>query len=411
MRVWYYGNYYTERQRRERGLLARNVAGVNRMRRVARALRAVGVAVQIISPGTCARCQFSPRIVHAGFCEESDGLDVTALPALGIPWLSSVFELIFVAAWFVRRGICAPPDAMLLYNFSPSCVVFALLARLRGITVISQIEDVSVPRLSDWQTGSETRPIQQLIFYPCMKAVVWLAHGVVVPTGQFKAIVPSGKRCEVVTGCMEDHELRSVPAWPLDDNRPLEVLFLGKYETEHGLDLVVDTLHRLRERPELAKRFRFHCCGTDRFPKELVDLARDNGRSPEVRLHGFLSRQQYESLLDQVHVGLVLQRGQGRYGNYKTPSKGYELMAAGKLVVATDVGDFASLAPSFLVCLREESATALVEVLAAICADSPRYEQIACAARAFSATQFRLDAVGNVLVRFFESVAGKAPEA
>jgi glycosyltransferase involved in cell wall biosynthesis len=313
-------------------------------------------------------------------------------------------EPLFAAIWFCRHALFRPPDLALIYCFHASCVVFALLARLRGIAVVSQIEDVSLPALSDWRRGSETRPVQQLLAYPLMRAVLWLAHGVMVPTRRFKVVLPPAKPCLVVTGCVERREFRTAACWPGESNGRLEVLFLGKYEAEHGLLLLVETLQLLRRMSKLGNQLAFHCCGTDRFPEALAALAAQEGEVPRVHLHGYLTQTEYEQLLGRVHVGLVLQRSQGRHSRFKTPSKGYELMAAGLLVISTDVGDFADLAPKYLLQLGDERPEALVALLGDVCNDRRQYESVARAGQAFASTTFDAHSVGRAIVAFVEAL-------
>jgi len=176
-------------------------------------------------------------------------------------------------------------------------------------------------------------------------------------------------------------------------------LFVGGYEIEHGLDVFVGALKLLRSDELLGRRFSIDCCGTRNYPSDLRALSGSEGK-PEIRLHGFLSDEEYRNLLAESAVALVLQKGEGRHAYFKSPSKAYEFLAAGKLVIATNIGDLASLAGTCLVLLQHESAEELVRILEEIAEDPVKYGKIATAARDFSLRESSYAAVGLKLIAF-----------
>lgn len=394
MKVLYFCHYFTDRQRLERGFTARNTAGVNRMRRIAGALKAAGIELHLASPAITARCR-PTRLLHPSFTENADGLSVTALPAVGIPFLSVLCEPFLGSLWFLVNAWKSRPTALLVFDFPPSFVAIAAIARLMGIRVVEQIEDVSVPKVRDWSRASETRPVQQLVAFFCMKALIWLSTECLVPTSRFKQLIPPSKRSIVITGCVENTELSPAGQWPneFSPNNPLKILFLGKYEVEHGLALMTRTITLLRAGTDGSNRLAFYFCGTGNFPQECRALAKQDGH-PVVNLCGFLSRQQYESLLKEVHVALVLQRSDGRHRDYKTPSKGYELLASGRLLIVTDVGDFATLAPDSALLLKSETPETLAALLLEIADQPAKHAEIAQNGARLAAKEFAAESVG-----------------
>lgn len=68
---------------------------------------------------------------------------------------------------------------------------------------------------------------------------------------------------------------------------------------------------------------------------------------------GFVNDEKYNQLLDEADICLVLQNPEGRYSEFKTPSKFYEYIASGKCVISSYSGDYSNL-PSdlFLSCER-----------------------------------------------------------
>jgi glycosyltransferase involved in cell wall biosynthesis len=234
-----------------------------------------------------------------------------------------------------------------------------------------------------------------------MKTVAGLSSGLIVPSKRFQFFLPERKPCLVLRGCVTDSE------WgkdhPIRLQAPIRVLFAGRYLTDDGLDLLIAAIKLLRSEKQFAEHFVFDCCGTKDYPNELRSLSTAK-EDPVIRLHGLLSDDEYQSLLAETAVALVLQMVQGRHANLRSPSKAYEFLAAGKLVITTDVGDFASHDGEHLIMLQHESAEELVRILVDITENPMKYEKIALAARAFSRTESSSMAVGKKLIVFLTQV-------
>ncbi|MGO9317694.1 MAG: glycosyltransferase [Terracidiphilus sp.] len=332
-------------------------------------------------------------------CE--DGIDVSVAPAVVVPLFGAMLELLLFPLWtllLLRRGRY---DGVVFYNYSFSFVLIALLLRMLGIPFVAQVEDIAIPARFDGKVGIETQPVQQLVRRFCMKMVTGLSSGLMVPSERFRSFLPKNKPCLVVPGCVansewgEDHPVRL--------RAPIRVLFVGPYQTEHGVDLLISTLKLLRSGGPAGAHYAFDCCGTQSYPAELHSLSVAEG-SPEIRLHGLLSDAEYRSLLADTAVALVLQKKQGRLANYRSPSKAYEFLAAGKLVIATDVGDLTSLSGKNLIMLQHESAEEMVEIFGEIAKNPLKFEKIAQTARNYSRREWSYRAVGKKLIAFLTQV-------
>jgi glycosyltransferase involved in cell wall biosynthesis len=402
-RVLYLSYFYPLEVVKSRGLPTRNIAAYNRTKRVVGALASAGRSVHVVSPGICARCGFSPKLFHGSYRTIEGGIDVIAAPALVVPFIGATVDTLLFPLWtllLIRRFRF---DGAMIYNYSPSFVLVALLLRMLGIPFVAQIEDIAVPARSDWRTAGETRPIQQLLLWLCMKMVVGMSTGFMVPSRRFQSFLPREKPCLIVPGCVGSAELAEYHRARL--RAPIRVLFVGRYEAEHGVDLLIATLRLLRSQVSVAAHFTFDCCGTDNYPVELRALSA-SGDNPTIRLHGLLSDHEYRDLLAETAVALVLQKGQGRQAYLQSPSKTYEFLAAGKLVIATDVGDLECLSGTQLIMLQKETAEEMVSILAEIVESPEKYEIIAQAARDFSLRESSSEAVGEKLTAFLSSAFG-----
>lgn len=398
--VLYIGPYYLPEITMSRGLPTRNIAAFNRMKRFAEALSQNGVAVRIASPGITMRCAFYKRIFHKKHEYNEGDIAVTTIPGLGVPFLSIVMEPIFLLTWCFHHILKHRPHCVLVYNFSPSFLILTLAMRIFGVHIIAQIEDVSVPKVSDWKNSSETRPMQQIVYGFCMRAILALSSGAVIPTSRFKQIIPPKKPYLVVTGCMPFMERQKHAAFPPGTKEMINILFAGKYEKEHGVDLLIDFITKVHQKPSLAEKIQFHCCGANNYPDKLKQLSIQCLNSPAIHLHGFLSDGEYQDLLAHAHIVLALQSSRGRHTIFKTPSKAYEFLAFGKIVIATDVGDLKELAPDKLICLKEETADEILYVLIDVLDNYGKYNSLVQGALDYSRLEFSYQNVGLKLKKF-----------
>jgi glycosyltransferase involved in cell wall biosynthesis len=151
------------------------------------------------------------------------------------------------------------------------------------------------------------------------------------------------------------------------ERRPLRVLFSGKLESEHGYDLLLGAIREILADPDPAHPIEFHICGT---PNRNSKTFQPPPVHSSVNYHGFLSDARYQEILKHADVGLALQKPSGLFSETRTPSKAYELLASGKLVIAMRVGDLDELYPDCAVCLESESSSELAALLRNI-ANSP----------------------------------------
>jgi glycosyltransferase involved in cell wall biosynthesis len=396
-RILYLSYFYPQDVVKSRRLPTRNIAGNNRMKRITGALARAGHRVHIVSPGICAQCGFTFKLFQGTYTACDDDIDVTVAPAVVIPIVGAILEIFLFPLWMLlllRRGRY---DGAIFYNYSLSFVLVAIILRTLGIPFVAQVEDVAVPARSDWRVGGETRPVQQLILWLCMKMVASLSAGLMVPSQRFRPYLPKNKPCLVIPGCVADSE------WgenrPVELRTPIRVLFVGPYQIEHGVDLFLAALKLLRSGGQAGAHYAFDCCGTQSYPAELQSLTAAEG-TPPIQLHGLLSDGEYRNLLAEAAVALVLQKGQGRHATLKSPSKAYEFLAAGKLVITTDVGDLASHAGDHLIMLKNESAEELVGIFEKIAENPQKFEKIALAARDFSRREWSYEAVGKNMSAF-----------
>lgn len=399
-RVLYLGSFLDEAIVAERGLRSHNAAGSNRMQRLSQALRRAGFRPILLSPATSLRAvRKGGPWLHPARVRRRGGMAVVHAPALNVIGLNMLTAPFFQLA-VMRRIRRRPLKGGIVYNFSPGLVLLtAWLAMTSGLRIVNNVEDVSVPVLSDWSRGSEARPVQQLVFWLCMHLVARMSDAYLVPTRRFLSYLPRKTSVEVVTGCIDiPSQADDVPAPP-----PLRVLYAGKVEREHGIVQFVEALEML-DRTGAATRLRADISGagpmSDWVAGRLATL-----RSLPVTQHGFVSRAEYAELLGAAHVCVVLQDPDGRYADFKTPSKIYEFLGHGKAVITTPVGDVGELPRDALVLLGDLSAKEIAAHLDRLATGPERVAELQHNAGTHAVEAFSYETVGRRLGRLLTGVA------
>lgn len=344
--IVYLGQYISEKIRESRGLPTLNAAGSNRMLRIAEAIQSVQQRCVILTPGITGRIRWKGKLFHKSALTRSGTIPICFAPALGVPFLSAVWApvatLITLFVLKKRHGL----KGVVVYNYRSVEFLVAFISRyLFKVPVLLDFEDVSMPRWEDWRVGAAASAFQQLRFWPLMKATICVCNAVFVPTRKFLHVVPQKKMFEVISGCMRvcksGEDALPKKSERISDINPLVLLFSGKIEFEHGVDVLAEAIHLLDQEPNGA-HYEFHVCGggpeLNWLKKELESL-----RKVRAYIHGFVSNQEFSERFQSAEVCIVLQKPQGRNAYYKTPSKGYEALCAGKALLVSDIGDFSEL--------------------------------------------------------------------
>ena len=401
--ILYIGNYLDETIVKQRGLPSRNPAGSNRMRRIAEAIKAQGQSIALISPAVSLRISWQGKIWHSHSIRRAGKVPVLFCKAIGVPVLSTLLEPIFLLLILQDFASQRRIEGVILYNYNPALVLIAFLVRLFWkVPLINNIEDISQPKFIDWLPQTEIRPIQELVFFICMTIIIRLCQGIIIPTNKFATVIPPRIPYLIISGCMSMESCRSKNKLDKIDNCPIELLFAGKIAFEHGIQNLLYTLSIVCENDNLAKKFRVNICGNGEKAQWTIDYL-SRLTKLDVRYHGFVSDIEYQKLLSKADVCIALQNPEGRYSCYKTPSKVYEYLGSGKMVIATDVGDL-SLLPSEVISLcNPNNHNSLYQELVNIAHEPELPLKRGLAAYKYAREYFAYSVVGKKLIKFILS--------
>jgi len=395
----YVGTFFDEAIVQERGLPSRNAAGSNRMVRLSEALRSSGVRVLMLSPGISMRVRWTGHLAMPYRLRRMGQVPVLFSAALGLPVFGMLCE-----GWSLIATLCSLARrrelrAVMIYDFPPSFLLLALFLRIfmRRVPIIHNIEDVSEFRWSDWRPKSQVRPFRQLLASISMNIIVRLAAGVLVPTQRFFSAIPVGKARLVISGCMPD--VRVEKKKRDTTNTRLRVLYSGSIELAHGIGKLVGALGIIDKDPAMAEKFSVDICGSG-IDAAWVQEQIAKLQNVLVNYHGFVSDQNYRQLLLEADICLSLQDPHGRYGETNTPSKVYEYIGNGKLIIATNVGDIAQIPDNVLTLCDPLTEDNLVRILGDIAGAPERIATQGAAAANYAREHFSYAVTGRQMSNF-----------
>lgn len=369
-KILYLGPYFTEDIVSSRRLPARNPACFMRMRRFSEAFISIGHTVLILSPGIMAGVRRGRPLFLRTKISRSLGKIELFTFALGIPLLGYAFSSIFTGLQTIRLIENRKPKIVIFYNFDPATLLSAVLAKARGVdALVLQLEDIPLGLKSFWVKSDEVGVMRETISYLLFHIGAALCEGVIMPTGRFAASIPCNKPFLVNAAC---NEISLLDYKRTSDNK-LTFIFAGKLEAEHGIVALMGAI-RLVAKNGLRNRCRFFICGRGPRTSDIQSFHREINDEDFVSFRGFVSDHEYLDLLNKSDVGLALQDPAGLYGRSKTPSKAYEFISHGKILVATDVGDLSKLPRDFvLLCPKVDESMIFNNIKDLL---SFRYEQI-----------------------------------
>lgn len=386
--IVYYGAFITDRIRHVRELPVLNHAASKRMLRVAQGLTTADRKCVIVSSGLAPRIKSTWKKLITRI-EHVDGIPVLTVAQFGVKFLGYFLTPITAVSAAISLNRKRKLAVVVQYNYYPDAFFFSLWCKLiYRSKVILDLEDVAVPRFSDWKRDSESRPVVEIWSWIFMKMSIWMADLVFSPSRKLGVVVPAHK-FTVVSGCQKVAESISRRTGAEEIN----VLLSGGIKFENGLDVFAEALNVADEFVPNVK-LNVIVCGPGKY--EWLKERLKPLRFINLKTLGFLSNSEFEKIYSNIDVCLALQNPTGRYSSFKAPSKGYEALCSGKALIVGDVGDFDQLPDSVCFHLRPYSGRRLGEILAGLTTEY--VESIRQNALEYSKLNFDSSIVGRKLI-------------
>ncbi|MDP2895358.1 MAG: glycosyltransferase [bacterium] len=389
--VVYITNYVGEDVERERLSTSRSAAGDKKVEGLVEAMRSRGIPVAVVSPGwkECrASGRFFPSVV-----QRKRGVPFLFASYLDMPVLNWLVCLWSLTDQTIKAHRSLPgAKRILIYNRDLRQVLPAIVARLLfGSRLYAELEEAS-------EEDRETLGILKRNYFRALKALLdrFLA-GAILASSTMRDRVATRN----VMVCPGVFEGRDAPVLPDRLWSRLRVLYGASLDRLRGVDLLFEAMKILESRyPSEARKVTVIICGRGCLPET---MRREMGHFQELKVEflGFISNAEYEEQLRHAHVGLSLNRIKGSMSSNVFPSKVVELMAAGKIVIASAVSDVPKVAAGRALIYYKDDPAVIAKHIAEVVADFARYAVLGHRAAEWCAEHCSGQAVGRQLETLF----------
>ena len=400
--ILYLGNYLDEDIVQRRGLSSLNVAGSNRMFRIAKAINSTKRKLIIVSPGTSLKAKLiNKTLLHKNIIKRKNGTIIHFSNSFGVPYIGLFISTILYFISIINLCRKHNVDVIVIYNFNITLTVITFVLKFfTEIKIVHNVEDISVPKFKDWRKDSETNPVQQLVLFCCMNVISKLCDKTIIPSSKFVKSLPYAKSYMVISGCIDVEKNISLSLSQNIDGCP-RILFAGKIAFEHGIQYLINSLEAYISSNYNPVSFQLDICGGGAKPKtEWLRMKLNEINSDNIKYHGFVSNDDYKNLLNKAHICIALQDANGRHAYYKTPSKVYEYLGSGKMVISTAVGDLPMLPDNIIRILDHKNTISLCEELINIINNPNIINKYRANAHKYAMMNFDSKIVGKRIIDF-----------
>ena len=278
----------------------------------------------------------------------------------GAPVLNSLSCYVSSKCFLKRYLRSHTLDAMIIYNMRLENSLLALYAKKHyGIPVILQYED-------GLTVDSHINGIKRLVYGKMEKKVFDCLDGAFLVNSRIKVPCPA----VVIRGAMR--EQNKMAEFPLLNGTP-KLLFSSTLDAQRGVNVLLEALKYT------DADFNLKITGRGDM-EEAVKACKD----PRVQFLGYLDYETYQKELEQTDICINAQLAQHEFAEFSFPSKIFEYLSYGKLVVSSDMADVEEGLGGAVLVYHEDSPkqlAAAIEEAIAIKRDVSRNEQYGKAVR------------------------------
>lgn len=254
------------------------------------------------------------------------------------------------------------------------------------------LEPFQAISLYDRMVGLPFRRVFKSLF---SKAEVTVSLGGKLTNILFPMVVDKGKLLVEIPNAIEVPEQVPTRDW---DQELVNVLFVGRFAKNKGIDLLLSSIGKLNKRG-MGTRFHFHLAGKG----PLYDKFSTENNYENVTFHGFVHDDKLPELYTQAQVLVLPTLFEGM------PTVILEAMAAGLPVIATNTGAIGQIVDSSNgMLIQRNSKSALFDALVKFGKLNGRIkEQMGHNSRRLAAEQFAWPEVAQDFVELFWEVSGR----
>lgn len=320
----YLCNALDERTCKERGITSDSPAATQKVFQIASALNSTKIKVIVLSLGRGGH-KGSWRWHQAKACRVGGNVVIYA-PFSNIPILTHFVTLfgLLPLIWRLRKKK-KHSSVLLAYNRLAHYLLALELSRWVGFRLFLDLEDGDISEIGGIR-GFIIKIVSDRINSLCKL-------GALLASSALKTQY-SGSRTVCCYGVAENTE--KVRSW----DGKLRILLGGTLQQETGVELFIAAVKILKDKYSCSslESLEFVVTGTGSMAADLQLLQQEKGL-PRIRYLGRVSRHEYETIVEESHVGLCLKLVSSNLCDTTFPSKVVEIASSGMLLLTTLVSD------------------------------------------------------------------------
>ena len=149
---------------------------------------------------------------------------------------------------------------------------------------------------------------------------------------------------------------------PFPQSDPINLLYSGSLDRTRGVDLLLETLPLLPD-----ANWHLHISGSGTLQGDIIE-AQDRWRK-KITFHGALSNAAYADLLGKCHIGLNCQRDSDPISGVTFPSKVFNYLSAGLLVISSRASEVQAICGEACLYYAAETPASLADAITSVLED------------------------------------------
>ena len=205
-------------------------------------------------------------------------------------------------------------DAIVFYNMRLENSKLALYAKKHfHIPIVLQYED-------GLTNDAHIKGLKRFVFSNMEKKVLKELDGAFLVNSKIKVPCPS----VVIRGAIREEQKEAEQK----KNKVPKLLFSSTLDKQRGIEVLLEALK------DTTAEFELTITGRGEAEEKIK-----NTKDARIRFLGYLDYETYKKELREADICLNVQLAHHEFGNFSFPSKIFEYLSAGKLVISSDVAD------------------------------------------------------------------------
>lgn len=271
--------------------------------------------------------------------EKTDLAQVIYAGMRDIPVLGSFSTAVHMYRLICRLHAEKKIDNIIFYNYKPEVALPALWAKKKlGIPITVEYED-------GYSSVADIKGLKRLIFTNTEKIVSKKIDSAILVSAQLRPLfsVPT----VVVRGVVNEDFYQECRGYKKEKNEEFTILYSGDLGKTRGVGILYEALHYFKKDCKVV----------------ITGKGKQESDDPRIAFKGFVSYQEVKDLMKQADVLLQCQRTRDSFAQVSFPSKLFEYLATGNIIVSSAMDEVKKFASDAIIYYEDDDAKKLAEAL------------------------------------------------